>query len=1347
MMQNLAPSVRLILPSQLLAKASHHHDGMYKHGGGYYLLNGRWHSVKVGKQIPKGAPVAAHKHAAGQFEPVKHLTDDQWQQLQLPAENSNASTFNKQLANLKQMSEAGDVTGILGMSVGSNTYGKKLALVANHLLGLHGTEHKVAPGQKAGTHAAIQSAPEQAAAPAPAPAPAEAPGLQKPQLSSPTWQQAADEVEQAIAAGNMLAVEHAIANTEGLGAEGAKQVHAYATAALEQMGEAPAPATTPGLQEAGANAPLAEHVKNTLDDKAADGDVEFLQNVAANNPEHPQIVAYAKQKLAEVQAKAAPKPPEPAAAPAPAAPAAGLSMPAFEEGKTTTGVKDYYDKVGKQVLALAAAGDAAGLAALKAKGLQPNSKGKVGNTWAGKTGNSKMLLAMHAEALAQVGGGAAEPAAAPVAAPEPVAAKPTRIMVAKQVAAPAPAAAEPVATASNALVSQIPWDAQLLPDSNKNAKSHNGKVAQIKAMAEAGDIAGLEAFKAGTNTYGKKQNLLAQTALAALKEGGAPAATPAPAAPVEAPASVPAAAQTATAPEMPKVGGHAAHLAKNIEKYLNGSMQQELQWMGDVIDKEIAKAPNEIEADQFKQVKAYAQQALAFLQAAGAAAPAEQGPKDGDTKPGADGGTLVFKDGRWHKQAAPEPAAEAPAAPAYAPIAAKVAISLGKNLKTASGMKNKLKALAVAGDGAQLQEFAAVAKNMPASKKYAENLLAAMQQAAAAGAPATPAKKPAAPKAAPVAAAGDDAPAIEAMDSWEQTGGQGGSNPGGRFKDSNGVEWYCKFPADESIAKSEVLAAKLYAAAGVEGQDAKLITKGGKVGIASRWITVSKAKPADLAKAPGATSGFAVDAWLANWDVIGMGYDNLQIGVDGNAVRVDAGGSLEYRAQGSKKPFGNQVDEIDTLRDAKVNANSAAIFGKMTKADVTASVAKVAAIGNAQIRAIVEEFGPGDLEQRKALANTLIARKADLLAKYPKAAKSAKKRLDPTQLPVKPDLLAKPHDFANWHGAGKGLSSKAHINAANTAVEQQAYDVAMQGNLPALKEFKYNGLDKETGNATGAPVPIAQHPSKHVVQYHADLVTALDEIANPPQPLKIFRETEVGTMAALKAAFPPKPFGTTVKSVSSTEKMGFWVALGAAAGVAKFAPKKTMDYTAAAIAAAKKKFADAKPLAKHFIKSVQASGSYNDLFRDGKTHDTSGNALTDVAKAALEHATEMPEGTSIYRWQTMTDQMLAHIMGAPDGTVFQATGPMCTSYSPTATKGFGKHRIVIRYAKGAKAVESFASGGFASEKEVTTLPNNRFIILSKKMVSDVEHGNPSGQRAEIEVLMLPPDLGIPGVKG
>jgi predicted DNA-binding WGR domain protein len=582
-----------------------------------------------------------------------------------------------------------------------------------------------------------------------------------------------------------------------------------------------------------------------------------------------------------------------------------------------------------------------------------------------------------------------------------------------------------------------------------------------------------------------------------------------------------------------------------------------------------------------------------------------------------------------------------------------------------------------------------------------------------------------------------------AMDGWTKTGGQGGSNPGGKFKDPTGQEWYVKWPNDPDAIASEVLAAKLYALAGLASQDCMVVTKDGKPAIATKWVNIKKAaSPGMLADVVGVRSGFAVDAWLGNWDVVGMGLDNLQIGPDGKAHRVDAGGSLEYRAQGAKKPFGPKVDEIDTLRDAKLNPHAAAVFGQMKEADLVASVAKVLSIDDSAIRALVFDHGPGTEAQKKALADTLIARKADLLARFPKAAKPTKKALDPKALPVDAKSLPKVHDFSNWNGAGAGLSSKAYVNKANEEIESQMRALAAAGNMVALAAFQFPEVDKNTGLPTGKMIPVAQHPSKHVLQYQQDLLQVLDEVANPPQPLKIFRSTDVGSVASLNAAFPPKKFGTTVSSVQSNEKLGFWVALGAVGSPLKFKPKTLTNYSEAAIAAAKSKYAKASSLAKHFISSVQASGSYNDLFRDGKTHDKAGNSLKDVAKAALAHSTPMPAGTCLYRWQKMSPQMLQHIMSAKDGTVFQATGPMCTSYSSTATKGFGTHRVKIVYAEGARAVESFASGGFAGEKEVTTLPNARFVILSKNMVPDTEHGNPTGQRMELEILMLPPDLGI-----
>lgn len=1492
---------------------------------------------------------------------------------------------------------------------------------------------------------------------------------------------------------------------------------------------------------------------------------------------------------------------------------ASLAMPDFEDGKEKTGVKAHYEKVGQKVLDLAAAGDAAGLEKLKADGLKPNSKGKVGNTWKGKTQNSKLLLALHDQALAHAKGNT-------------TADQPAQAVSAEPVPAPAAPAAEASPIAASKLT-QIPWDAQLLPAENSNAKSHNGQVAKIKAMAEAGDVAGLQAYvdakASAKQTYAKKQHLLAATALAALKEGGAPAApaanpltgmsaadaiainthmpqlklkeawidanadkvgaqaewamavNPAPANPARLAESQkkmiddiakwpdgkyhlldivgggnPAAAayaqdlldkMSAASSEPPKpptdikygsdafdyladaayglehkdlptlqdvitalqgdkpapgsdadkvlqfakdaykhVAGAApaaskpadptvAELAPMMEainsagseegakkaalRYLNAfpGSQLAINQVNDALmmagykdlatahaqkgqpgienyQPKVAPAAGPIEvkaavfhhtedghnkfwavstsgtvvkttygkigskgqttektfgtvaeadayaakigkekqgkgykyagtttheydapasvataavvskpakpqfdasmhddyqktADSFesyindgnvdqlklhywslsssmdpgtKQLVAYAkagleslgvhpayfaynlgskfvpesfktkkQEMLAAVAAGDKAKVAamkvgntfylkqakaaylnafsdlqQDGPKEGDVKQGADG-MLVLKDGHWVKMSDKEVTAAVNGwqqAIINESVPTKAQAMVMEHIKSKD--ENKfLDALheslpyAMSGDDDGFDEHAEelYAAAMAAHKQ-------ALSGGAATPAPAAPAAKDSAawqltmkdpsfsgvntlmadmdglsvyiayepesatfevgqihpgadePEAdhfsdpkkaldylASMYGASVEMPSLgqvekltgkvsgatyspkvptpdnyvsssgtgyEAMDGWKQTGPQGGSNPGGRFRDEFGVEWYCKFPADEDIAKSEVLAAKLYAALGISGQDCKLVTKGGKVGIASRWIDVKKGTADQLAKLDGTASGFAADAWLANHDVVGLAFDNLQIGPDGKAHRVDAGGSLQYRAQGGKKAFGPTVSEIDSLRDPAINSKSAAVFGKMTEADITASVAKVLALPDSAITNLVNQYGPGSDADKLALAQTLIARKADLAKKYPKAAKAPKKRLDPTNLPVDAAMLPKPHDFENWNGPGQGLSSKAHVNKANAAIEYQILGVAQMGNLPKLQAFEYAQIDKETGQPNGKMLPIANHPSKHVVQYHADLVTMLDEMANPPEPLKVFQETDISTLEQLSAVLPPKKFGTTVDSVKSNEKLGFWVVLGVAPGAVNLAPKKFMAYSQAAIAAGYEKYKQGTSLAKHFIKSVQASGSYNDLFRNGKKTDHSGNLLSDVAKAALQHATTQPEGTSLYRWQKMTDAMVQKIMAAPEGTVFQATGPMCTSYDPTATKHFGTHRVTVRYAKGAKAVESFGSNGYQSEKEVTTLPNSRFVILKRNMVPDVEHGNPHKTRLELEVLMLPPDLGL-----
>ncbi len=1893
MTQNAAaPHARLVVSRGLLLKSAHHHDGMYRHGAGYYLLNGRWHKLHKDKPAPKGAPVVAHPGAGGTHAAVAHLTQEQWDALKLPDTNTNAPSYNKALANLQQLSDVGNVTGMLAVSYGSNTYGQKLAKIANHLLGLHGSPHQVAPGQKAGTHSALQA---------------------------PT-------------------------------------------------------APAPDLQEPGPLAPLAQHVKDTLDTKATDGDVEFIKLVAANNPEHPQIVAYANKLLERLGAneeQGAPaagtydhggikkpisgkndesgtlsnaatgwlhayqwgvdspagdvKNPIPsddvikelsafvgkspvklyravyldandsgklveswtrheehasvlvqsnaemgkkmkiisqvfqpadiivdttklpkkfhnandsgtqaevvialgslkkhvaklrATTPAPTGP---LAMPAFEEGKTTTGVVDYYKKVAQKIIDHGHAGNASVLEGMKTDGLKPNAKGKVTNTWLGKTANSKKLLALHAAALAHATGGSGAatkppldqqmddesiplpsgiktkidamdagelsalvathsgpggfkkildyaqaklaaadtgpkegdtkpgadggtlvlkdghwvkqgddssphdtpvtkvlhvipsddakanynvligtPKSAPgskfsvlvkdgdsgqsmptvkvftsesaalqyahalaagknpyadvsvapaaigdvfdldsqyekmnagkwtvynlspdgqqvymhkVGAKVPNQANSSTIPAAtlaeaiangtakKQVAdAPSLAGTSAmdflggIATAdlmasdlekqakkwlaanpgkdadlSNALIEygfsnvasemdlpapddgdgfdpfadapdapademaaltagqltpqqllnlqSIPWFKLKLPPENTNAKSHNAALAKIEAMAFAGDTAGLQAFidaKGGAKqTYAKKQALTAQTALAGLQQPGATAAVPvapqpkqpsltkqlasasgaeqklavqkqflatngesartfkqladafekdgdsataqywsnkaeeatAEQAPVAPP---PAAPKTATAPKTilhNTTQGHNKSWSYHVAPSASGGFNVVTQYgkIGGTQQKTVKRGYPTADAAHkagakladAKLNKGYAKQTTDWLHKV--TVPASHfGPKEGDTKQGADG-MLVLKNGHWVKMdegdalvagwkkaiaagkaptkeqadhldqmmngtdGDPDAAMEAfmdavnesippelqndsdfyealetftnkahslqadalASTPLAAPAPIKKLDLLGVNkilqslppslvpqATFATNHASKM-ALAAAKTGDAAGMAAAYSKALDLGFKKTGGHIKAVAEAMGVDTSKWDGGSVAAPAAAPAPAAKPAASNLPSMDSWIQIGGQAGSNPGGKFRDADGVEWYCKFPPDEGHARSEVLAAKLYEAAGLKSQDAKLVSKGGKVGIASRWVDVKKVGAEGLKDTPGALGGFVVDAWLANWDVVGMGYDNLQVGSDGRAVRVDAGGSLQYRAQGAAKPFGHKVEEIKTMRGPKTNPQAAAVFGTLTAADMTASAKKVLSISDDQIHDLVMAHGPGDVAKKAELIDALIARKEDIAKQFPKAVpkEKVKPKPDPTKLKVSADQLPKPHDFQNWKGAGSGLSSKAHVNEANQAAEQALLDTALKGNLIALKDYHFDALDKETGAVVGKK-PISEHPSNHVKTYWSDLVSTLSFIAYPPEALKKFKAVVATSITKVSDAFNAAKYGTTTKGVDANSRLAFWIALGSTKPAESLLPPgaslefqssptgqpKVTTSMAEQAKAAYHALNAGRPV-KRFINGIQSSGSYNDNFRDGRMVTADGWDATAMALDAYGYATEKPEGFELYKWISFPGDMGKQMLSAPTGTVFQNPGSMCCSTGPTGTAGFGADRVRIRYAKGAKAVDSFGSGNHPGEKEITTLPGQRFVILKcHKVMCPVK----KKERIELDVLMLPPD--------
>ena len=221
--------------------------------------------------------------------------------------------------------------------------------------------------------------------------------------------------------------------------------------------------------------------------------------------------------------------------------------------------------------------------------------------------------------------------------------------------------------------------------------------------------------------------------------------------------------------------------------------------------------------------------------------------------------------------------------------------------------------------------------------------------------------------------------AATAAPQWVKVGEQIGSTPGALYQDAAGVKHYVKSPASDQHVRNELLAMDLYRLAGVAVPETFATTLDGKVSVASRYIeglTGSGANPKDLA---GTKEGFVADAWLANWDAVGVGstkYDNI-LGLDGQAYRMDAGGALLYRGAGGPKgdKFGEEVTELEGLRDKQLNPVSETVFGGMTLQELAASATQVTTIPDAKIAAAVQEHFGDDPDLAQSLTAKLIARR------------------------------------------------------------------------------------------------------------------------------------------------------------------------------------------------------------------------------------------------------------------------------------------------------------------------------------------------------------------------------------
>ena len=184
-------------------------------------------------------------------------------------------------------------------------------------------------------------------------------------------------------------------------------------------------------------------------------------------------------------------------------------------------------------------------------------------------------------------------------------------------------------------------------------------------------------------------------------------------------------------------------------------------------------------------------------------------------------------------------------------------------------------------------------------------------------------------------------------------GTQGGSNKGYYvINKQTGELFYAKFGGPQG--KTEVLSNKLYAMAGLDVPEMTVFKSSDGTGTLSKYIP-------DMSKVTSPTAnandGFGMDVLLANWDVVGLDNDNLLKTPDGKVIRLDSGGTFDYRAQGANKPYTSIPTEITTLLDPTINPKSAAIFGNMTRDEMIKSLNKAVSLKDSEITKLLENMG------------------------------------------------------------------------------------------------------------------------------------------------------------------------------------------------------------------------------------------------------------------------------------------------------------------------------------------------------------------------------------------------------
>jgi len=274
---------------------------------------------------------------------------------------------------------------------------------------------------------------------------------------------------------------------------------------------------------------------------------------------------------------------------------------------------------------------------------------------------------------------------------------------------------------------------------------------------------------------------------------------------------------------------------------------------------------------------------------------------------------------------------------------------------------------------------AIIAVNKPLTNEQGQRIVRDAQAGIVSGAEPKKQKTPKTPK----AAKGSSSAKVIDTSGWKQTGGQLGSNPGGQYTAPDGKKYYVKQGRSQSHVENEVLASALYRALNVPASRVDIGNDNGQVQVVSEWVPGSGPMSGNtLGERMAMRRGYVADAWLGNWDAFANS-GNIKNDGQGRAVRIDHGGSLNYRAQGAPKgtQFGDEAREMETLRDPNFNPGGAGILRDITPQEIKQQVDDLKKITDQMITQMVSD-AISDPNERAELIRKLIARRQWIIQNY-----------------------------------------------------------------------------------------------------------------------------------------------------------------------------------------------------------------------------------------------------------------------------------------------------------------------------------------------------------------------------